>query len=159
MAATKEILATLKLDSKDFSSKIGDNTKSVLKMTATISAVTVAVAAAVKMTADYMDATTKAARAAGASVTDYSALVHAANLSGVETGNLGKALRALAKPSEETQEKLQKLGISMREEFRRGRWLQGPTANGETINEGFGHGGWDTFAGFSFVLGALLSVN
>ena len=84
-------------------------------MTATISAVTVAVAAAVKMTADYMDATTKAARAAGASVTDYSALVHAANLSGVETGNLGKALRALAKPSEETQEKLQKLGISMRE--------------------------------------------
>lgn len=112
---TKEILAKLKLDSKEFVGKLDESHKSILKVTAGLTAVSAAVVAATKMTADYRDETLKAARAAGATVEDFSALRHAADLSGISMEQLSKGLRKLNDPSKEAQAEMARLGISMRD--------------------------------------------
>jgi hypothetical protein len=112
---TKEILAKLRLDSKDFSSKISEGTKGVLKFTAGLTAVSAAVVAATKFTADYRDEAVKAARAAGATAEDFSGLMHAADLSGVSMEQLAKGLRKINDPSKEAQAEMARLGVSMRD--------------------------------------------
>lgn len=115
MATTKEILAKLKLDSKEFVGKLDESHKSVLKVTAGITAVSTAVIAAAKYTANYRDETLKAARAAGSTVEDFSALRHVADLAGVSMEQLSKGLRKLNDPSKEAQQEMSRLGISLRD--------------------------------------------
>jgi hypothetical protein len=112
---TKEILAKLKLDSKEFAGKLDEGTKGVLKFTAAVTAISGAVLAATKMTANYRDETIKAARAAGSTAGDFSALRHAADLSGVSMEQLAKGLRRINDPSKEAREEMTRLGISMRD--------------------------------------------
>jgi TP901 family phage tail tape measure protein len=110
---TKEIIARLKLDGKEFKSKLSDTHKSVLKLTAGLTAVTAAVVTAAKMTANYRDETIKAARAAGSTAEDFSALRHAANLSGLTIEQLTKGLQKLSNPAGQAKEQLERLGVSM----------------------------------------------
>lgn len=110
---TKEILAKLRLDSKEFVGKLDESHKSILKVTAGLTAVSAAVVAATKMTANYRDETVKAARAAGSTAEDFSALKYAADLSGVSMEQLTKGLRQLNDPSKAAQAEMAGLGISM----------------------------------------------
>lgn len=112
---TKEILAKLKLDSKEFIGKLDESHKSVLKVTAGLTAVSAAVIAATKMTANYRDETVKAARVAGSTAEDFSALRHAADLSGVSMEQLTKGLQKLNDPSAEAKKALSSLGVSMQD--------------------------------------------
>src|SRR4030065_2861111 len=98
---TKEILAKLKLDSREFVGKIDEGTKGVLKFTAAVTAISAAVVAATKMTANYRDEKIKAARAGGSTATDFSALRYAADLSGVSMEQLAEGLRKIKEPSQQ----------------------------------------------------------
>jgi hypothetical protein len=113
LAITKEILAKLRLDSKEFSSKLSEGQAGIIKFTAGMTALGTAVLAATKMTANYRDETVKAARAAGSTAEDFSALRYAADLSGVSMETLGKGLRKLNEPSKEAQAAMSKMGISL----------------------------------------------
>lgn len=110
---TKEILAKLKLDSKEFVGKLDESHKSILKLTAGMTAVSAAVIAAAKFTANYRDETIKAARAAGSTAEDFSALRHAAELSAVPFETLKKSLQYLNKPSAEAKDAMARLGVSL----------------------------------------------
>jgi len=110
---TKEILAKLKLDSKEFVGKLDESHKSVLKITAGMTAISAAVVTAAKFTANYRDEVLKASRAAGSSVEDFSALRHAADLSGVSMDQLAKGLRKLNSPSDEAKKTMASLGVSL----------------------------------------------
>lgn len=111
--AAKELITKLKLDSKQFGSKISDANKSVLKFSATFTAIGAAVIAATKLTANYRDETMKAARAAGSTAEEFSALRYAADLSGIGMGELQKALQKVNNPLTEAKKEYQRLGIAM----------------------------------------------
>lgn len=113
MASGKEILAKLKLDSKDFQKGISDSQKSLLAISGTITALGASVLALTKLTANYNDEMIKSARAAGESAESFSALSHAATMAGASQEELGKALIKLNSQSPAVTQSLKELGISV----------------------------------------------
>jgi len=110
----KEIIAKLRLDSKEF--KTEEINKGLTTIATAALSVGAAVFAATKRTAEYRDSTVKLARSAGMTAKEFSSLAYAAELSGVEQEKLAKASRKLIDPTKEAQDAFKQLGISINDE-------------------------------------------
>lgn len=109
----KEIVAKLSLDSKEFNANVGKTGKEIVGLTATVAGMGAAFFAATKMVANYQDEIIKASRATGTSAEEFSALTHAAELSGLEMEQLSANLKKLSKPSAEAQSLLYGFGVTL----------------------------------------------
>jgi hypothetical protein len=110
----KEIIAKLKLDSKEF--KTQEISAGLNTIAASALAVGAALFASTKRTAEYRDSTVKLARTAAMTAKEFSGLAYAAELSGIDQEKLAKASRKLIDPSKEAQAAISQLGISINEE-------------------------------------------
>lgn len=113
--AEKSLVAVLKLDSKQFSSRLSDNEKEVLKFSAAVAAAGSAALVAAKFTADYQDTMIKAARAAGVGVEEFSKLSYAAEMSGVSTEQLVKSFNKLNNLTPQAAAKMEGFGIATKD--------------------------------------------
>lgn len=132
MAAEKEIVAKLKLDSKSFGANLKASRDNLLKFSAAAAGIGVAVGAIALSTANFQDEIIKTARSVGASAEEFSQLSFAAELSGLKTEELAKNLLKLQKPVGLAEKTLKKLGISVKTstgEFRTSTDLLGELAD------------------------------
>lgn len=113
MAQQKTIVTKLTLDSKGFGQKMQAAGDVALKAGAAFSAVSAAVGLIAAKTAKYQDETIKAARSAGTTAEEFSALAHAANLAAVSKENMVKSLAKLNAPTALVQKELNKLNVSL----------------------------------------------
>ncbi len=115
MVQTNEIVAKLKLDDKDFQSKIGNVGKAALAVSASI----VGTGAAFLYLADQIAKTesemAKMAAGAGMTVEAFSALTGAAELAGVEQEKLIKVSEKLASANADTLASFKDIGVSVKD--------------------------------------------
>ena len=113
--AQNEIVAKLKLDDKDFQSKIGTVGKAALG----VSTAVIATGAAFIYLADQIAKTTTAsahmAAGFGISVESMSALSGAAELAGVEQEKLTKVMEKLTSATAESFKAFEQIGVSVRD--------------------------------------------
>lgn len=111
----RELLTVLKLDDAQFRRGMSDNQKAVLGFSGAIVAAGAAVVGATIGLANYEDAMNDAAKASGIAIQDFSALNHVANLSGVSMELLGKSMRKLIAPTEQTAQDLAAFGVNLKD--------------------------------------------
>jgi len=113
--ADSKLVVFLKLDGTEFGKGISQAQADTAKLGAAFSAVGVAAGAAVKFAANFQDSMIKTARSAGMASASFSSLAYAANLSGVQAGELAKNMTKLQNPSETATRAFKDLGIQIKD--------------------------------------------
>lgn len=111
--AENNLVAYLKLDSKEFKQGAADAAKSMAAIGAGMAALGTGVLIAAVEASKYADEMAKAAKASGVTTEEFSRLNYAANLAGVGTEGLEKALTRLKHPNAEAQSAFSQLGITV----------------------------------------------
>lgn len=113
--ADKNIVAVLKLDSKDFQKNISDTEKNVLKFSAAVTGAGAAILAAVKISANWQDSMIKTSRLAGVASETFSSYAYAAGLSGVNTELMAKSFTILNNVTPDISKKLAAFGVNVKD--------------------------------------------
>lgn len=111
--AKQTIETVLTLDNAKFKSNMSDSQKDLLKFTASVTALGIAAIGVAKLTANFQDQTIKSARAAGTTAESFSAMAHAADMSGVSVEELTKTYSKLNNITADQAKTFKQLGVAL----------------------------------------------